>query len=122
MRGLPSILSLVRNKFNKCNNTAAGMLDDIKITLKSYFWGKKVIIASLLRPYDSRKSENHLWFGLSILLHGVISLPDALSYDTKGKLKTIDNLRAFNYILSVRHHLCICLKPLVNLIIVKKSW
>ena len=34
------------------------MLDDIKITLKSHFWRKKVIITS----------------GLSILLHGVISL------------------------------------------------
>ena len=26
MRGLPSILSLFRNKFNKFNNTGAGML------------------------------------------------------------------------------------------------
>ena len=31
MRGLPSILSLFRNKFNKFNNTGAGMLDSIKI-------------------------------------------------------------------------------------------
>ena len=43
MRGLPSILSLFPNKFNKCNNTGAQMLDaiyqmvDIKIILKSYF-------------------------------------------------------------------------------------
>ena len=29
MRGLPSILSLFRNKFNKFNNTRAGMLDSI---------------------------------------------------------------------------------------------
>ena len=37
MRGLPSILSLFRNKFNKFNNTGAWMSDsiyDIKITLK----------------------------------------------------------------------------------------
>ena len=27
MQGLPSILSLFRNKFNKYNNTGAGMLD-----------------------------------------------------------------------------------------------
>ena len=27
MRGLPSILSLFRNEFNKCNNTRARMLD-----------------------------------------------------------------------------------------------
>ena len=35
------------------------MLYDIKITLKSHFWGKKVIIASLLRPYDFQKSVNY---------------------------------------------------------------
>ena len=29
MRGLPSILSLFRNEFNKCNNTRARMLDSI---------------------------------------------------------------------------------------------
>ena len=29
MRGLPSILSLFLNKFNKFNNTGAGMLDSI---------------------------------------------------------------------------------------------
>ena len=29
MRGLPSILSLFRNKFNKFNNTGARMLDSI---------------------------------------------------------------------------------------------
>ena len=42
MRGLPSILSLFCNKFNKFNNTRARMLDsnyhyDIKLTLKSHF-------------------------------------------------------------------------------------
>ena len=35
MRGLSSILSLFRNKFNKFNNTGAGMLDSIyHMTLK----------------------------------------------------------------------------------------
>ena len=29
MRGLPTILSLFRNKFNKFDNTRAGMLDSI---------------------------------------------------------------------------------------------
>ena len=29
MQGLPHILSLFRNKFNKFNNTRAGMLDSI---------------------------------------------------------------------------------------------
>ena len=41
MRGLPSILSLFRNEFNKFNNTRARMLDSIyhmTKTLKSHFW------------------------------------------------------------------------------------
>ena len=52
-------------------------------TLKSDFWRKSVIILSLYtqrcyrRHNVSRKSINHL----SILLHGVILLPDATSYD-----------------------------------------
>ena len=29
MQGLPSILSLIHNKFNKFKNTGAGMLDSI---------------------------------------------------------------------------------------------
>ena len=44
MRGLPSILSLFRNEFNKFNNTRARMLDSIyhmTNTLKSHFWRKK---------------------------------------------------------------------------------
>ena len=51
MRGLPSILSLFCNKFNKFNNTRARMLRfylsyDIKITLKSHFCRKNVITVS----------------------------------------------------------------------------
>ena len=44
MRGLPSIVSLFRNEFNKFNNTRARMLDSIyhmTNTLKSNFWRKK---------------------------------------------------------------------------------
>ena len=43
MQGLPSILLLIHNKFNKFNKTEAQLLDsilksyDIKITLKSHF-------------------------------------------------------------------------------------
>ena len=42
MRGLPIILTLFRNEFNKFNNTRARMLDsiyhnDVKITFKSHF-------------------------------------------------------------------------------------
>ena len=69
MRGLPSILSLFRNEFNKFNNTRARMLDsflsyDIKITLRSHFSRKNVIILSFTqrcygRHNVSRKSINH---------------------------------------------------------------
>ena len=49
MRGLPSILSLFRNEFNKFNNTGARMLDTIyhmTNTLKSHIWCKNVMILS----------------------------------------------------------------------------
>ena len=68
MRGLPSILSLFRNEFNKFNNTRGQMLDSIyhrTNTLKSHFWRKYVIILPLCtqrcygRPNVSRKSINH---------------------------------------------------------------
>ena len=68
VRGLPSILSLFRNEFNKFNNTRARMLDSIYHminTLKSDFWRKSVIILSLCtqrcygRHNVSRKSTNH---------------------------------------------------------------
>ena len=71
MRGLPSILLLFRNEFNKFNNAGVRMLDSIyhmTNTLKSNFWCKNVIILSLctLRCYGrhnvSRKSINHEWF------------------------------------------------------------
>ena len=68
MRGLPSILSLFRNEFNKFSNTRARMLDSIyhmTNTLKSHFWRKNVMILSSCtqrcygRHYVSRKSINH---------------------------------------------------------------
>ena len=68
MRGLPSILSLFRNEFNKFNNTRARMLDSIyhmTNTLKSDFRCKNVILLSLCtqrcygRHNVSRKSINH---------------------------------------------------------------
>ena len=68
MRGLPSILSLFRNEFNKFNNARARMLDYIyhtTNTLKSHFWRKTVILWSLCtqrcygRHNVSRKSINH---------------------------------------------------------------
>ena len=70
MRGLPSILSLFRNSFNKFNNTRPQMLDSIyhmtyNINLKYHFCCKNVIILSLCTPHFngrhnvSRKSVNH---------------------------------------------------------------
>ena len=70
MQGVPSILSLFRNEFNKFNNIRARMLDsiyhnDIKITLKSHFCRKTFIMLSLYRQrcYKchnvSRTSVNH---------------------------------------------------------------
>ena len=68
MRGLPSILSLFPNEFNKFNNTRARLLDSIyhlTNTLKSYFWRKNVMILSSCtqrcygRNNVSRKSISH---------------------------------------------------------------
>ena len=52
MRGLPGILYLFRNEFNKFNKTRVRMLDSIyhmtlRLTLKSHFCRKIVIILSL---------------------------------------------------------------------------
>ena len=51
-------------------------------TLKSHFWRKNVIILSLCtqRCYG-RHNVSGKSSGLLILLHGIISLPDATSYD-----------------------------------------
>ena len=68
MRGMPSILSLFRNKFNNFNNTRARILDSIHHmtnTLKSHFWRKNVMILSsctqrcYVRHNVSCKSVNH---------------------------------------------------------------
>ena len=69
MRGLPSILSLLRNQFNKFNNTRrARILDSIyhmTNALKSHFWCKNVMILSSCTQHCyghhnvSRKSINY---------------------------------------------------------------
>ena len=58
---------------------------DIKITLKSHFCHKNVLFGHYGRnvvidviPFPENLLTNS---GLSILLHGVISLPDATLYD-----------------------------------------
>ena len=38
MRGVPSILSLFRNEFNKFNNTGAWMLDSVYHMTLKLFW------------------------------------------------------------------------------------
>ena len=64
MRGLPSILSFFRNEFNKFN-VRFYLSYDIKISVKSHFCPKNVIILSLFtqrcygRHNVSRKSVNH---------------------------------------------------------------
>ena len=84
MRGLPSILSLFRNKFNNNNNTRAQMLDSIHhMTLRlvwNLFLQYKVYVGNVVMDVNvSRKLLTTS--GLSILLHGIISFPDATSYD-----------------------------------------
>ena len=103
---------------------------DIKITLKSHFCCKNVIILSLCtqrcygRHNVSRKSS-----GLSILLHGVISLPDAMSYDkllrvegcyqkslTKDFLKLSAKYRSILLKCALKHETIISKKKLVKMI------
>ena len=52
------------------------MLDDIKINLKSHFCRKNVVMDIITFRKNLKNTS-----GLSILLHGVISLPDVTSYD-----------------------------------------
>ena len=93
MRGLPSILSLFRNEFNKFNNTRARMLDSIyhmTNTLKSRFWRKNVIILFLCtqrcygRHNVSRKSINH-YSCINTYAHSCLK---PLSNQTKAMFKS----------------------------------
>ena len=81
IRGLQSILSLLRNEFDKFKNTEAQMLGSIyHMTLKilnNCFFGVKTSRVSLILRnviMDVIKFPVNL---LSILLHGVISLSGA---------------------------------------------
>ena len=72
MQGLQSILSLFLNEFNKFNNIEARILDSIHhMTFKLFKNGSTCNYGMLLNLYT--------FIGLLILLHGVISLPDAMS-------------------------------------------
>ena len=85
MLGLPSILSLFRNEFNKFNKARARMLDYIyhmALSLISavktlYFchYVRNIVMDVIMFPVNLKTTS-----GLSILLHGVISLSDATSY------------------------------------------
>ena len=82
MRGLPSILFPLRNELFKFNDTGARMLGSIyHMTLtylfKSYFWRGNVRVSSFHNVLENL----YITCGLSILMHGVFSLPDATSYD-----------------------------------------
>ena len=89
MRGLPSILSLFRNEFNKFNNTRARMLDSIYHMTLRLLWNLISAVKTLYFCYVRNVVMDVITFPvnlyttsyLSILLHGVISLPDATSYD-----------------------------------------
>ena len=65
IRGLPSILSLFRNEFNKFNNTRARMSDSIYYMTLRLLCRKNVIILTFCtqrcygRHKVSRKSTNH---------------------------------------------------------------
>ena len=90
MRGLPSILSLFRNMFNKFNKTSARMLDSIyHMTLKllkNSIFGVKIedfVIYYTTLNWTSLLTLQNLKTisGLLILLHGIISLPVGMSCD-----------------------------------------
>ena len=63
MRGLPSILSLFRNEFNKFNNTRARMLDSIyHMTLKLRWNLISAVKRYILTHLAYRANGNKLWY------------------------------------------------------------
>ena len=62
MRGLPSILSLFRNEFNKLNNTGARMSDFIYHMTKIAFFGRENIqdLAIFTQRYNSASCSNSI--------------------------------------------------------------
>ena len=90
MRGFLSILSLFRNSFNKFNNIGARKLDSIyHITLKlpkDHIFSENVKILPFFTqsyngPHYVMLLNLFTTSGLLILLHGIILLPDAMSFD-----------------------------------------
>ena len=111
MRGLPSISSFFRNEFNKFNNTRARKLDSIyhmtnTLNLISgvktlYFchYVLNVAMDVITFPVNLQTTS-----GLSILLHGVISLPDATSYDKCRSYMAPFNTRRFIDRTTLQHY------------------
>ena len=98
MRDLSSILSFFRNKFNKFNNTRARMLDAIKITLKSNFCCKNIIICKPLvvcRFYCMAlfhsQTRRHMTCMINVVyltaLLSLWGLYDVVSYDVESMVK-----------------------------------
>ena len=86
MPGFPSILSLFRNEFIKFDNTRGRMLDSIyHMTLKilyNHIFGVKTLmfchpLRNVIMDVITKRTYLLTTSGLSILLYGVMSLPDA---------------------------------------------
>ena len=81
MQGLPSIMYLFGSEFNIFNNTGAGMLDSIDHMTLNYFEFKILsYIRDIITALNNKRYQNLLTTsGLSIIMHGVISLPETTS-------------------------------------------
>ena len=76
LRGLPSVLSLFRNEFNKFNTTGARMLESIyHMTFKIAYLAPNVINILL---FTQLFNESH-YATSPLMVHDVISLPGATS-------------------------------------------
>ena len=94
MRGLPSISLPFRKEFNKINNTKARIFDAIHHIL----WNRVFDVKNVILPYISNvfMAVFTLFTKLrcKMLMHAVISLPDATSYD-KNMYSYLNGLEAF---------------------------
>ena len=90
MRGLSSILLLFCKKFNQFNDTGARVLDSIYHRtfkfIKNQIFGVKMsrfchLLCNVIMDVITFPENLYTTSGLSILLHSIISLPDASSCD-----------------------------------------
>ena len=80
MRGLSSILSRFRNGFNKFKNTGARMLDSTYSMTLDILNKNRIFGVKTLRFCRLLCNVMDVISGISVLMHGVISLQDAMSY------------------------------------------